>query len=198
MAIKAIIFDMGGVLLDAVNYKYFRKLEGLTNTDDQTMRKFVVPMLARYESGGMTTHEFESRIAKRFGIKEAEVKWSAFLYDHGKVKKNMVALATRLSKRYKVACITNVDKSRYNCAKSIIDYSIFRFVLGSCYAGASKPDKRIYLAAIKRLKVKPDEAIFIDDREENVQGARGIGMNAIHFKGIKGLKKDLKRYGVTA
>jgi putative hydrolase of the HAD superfamily len=196
MAIKAVIFDMGGVLLDAVNYKYFRKMEGLTNTSEKIIRNFIVSLLVRYESGSMTKHEFDSSIAKRFGIKESEVKWPIFLYDNGKVKKDMVSLAKKLSKEYKVACITNVDKSRYYYAKSLIDFSIFRFVLASCYFGASKPDKRIYLEALKRLKVKPNEAIFIDDMEVNVKGARKVGINAIHFKGIKGLKRDLKRYGI--
>ena len=198
MAIKAVIFDMGGVLLDAVNYKYFRKMEGITNTSEKTIRDFIVSLLVRYESGSMTKHEFDSRIAKRFGIKESEVNWPIFLYDNGKVKKETVSLAKKLSKRYKVACITNVDKSRYYYAKSLIDYSIFRFVLASCYFGRSKPDKRIYLEALRRLNVKPSEAIFIDDMEVNVKGARKVGITAIHFKGINGLIRDLKRYGIDA
>ena len=100
MAIKAVIFDMGGVLLDAVNYKYFRKMEGITNTNEKTIRNFIESLLADYESGNMTKHEFESRIAKRFGIKESEVMWPIFLYDNGKVKKDMVSLAKKLSKKY--------------------------------------------------------------------------------------------------
>jgi len=196
MAIKAVIFDMGGVLLDAVNYKYFRKMEGFTHTSEKTIRNFIESMLADYESGNMTKHEFESKIANRFGIKESEVMWPIFLHDNGKAKKDMVSLAKKLGKKYKLACITNVDKSRYYYAKSIIDYSIFKFVLASCYFGISKPDSRIYLEALKRLKIKPNEALFIDDMEVNVKGARKAGINAIHFKGIKGLKKDLKRYDI--
>lgn len=47
----------------------------------------------------------------------------------------------------------------------------------------AKPDKEIYLYAMEKFKTKPEECLFIDDKQENVSAARLIGMNAIVYKG---------------
>lgn len=44
-----------------------------------------------------------------------------------------------------------------------------------------KPDEHMYQLTLKRLKLQPQETIFVDDSEKNVSGARAIGMNGIQF-----------------
>jgi putative hydrolase of the HAD superfamily len=62
---------------------------------------------------------------------------------------------------------------------SFIDF--FDGVVISCEVGMMKPDPRVYPLAAESLGVRPEEAVFIDDFIENVEGARRAGMQAIHF-----------------
>jgi len=52
----------------------------------------------------------------------------------------------------------------------------------SAEVGVVKPDPRIYHLALERLEASPEAAVFIDDFRRNVEGARAVGLNAIHFK----------------
>ena len=61
-----------------------------------------------------------------------------------------------------------------------------------------KPDPEIYKKALKRMKLKPEETVFIDDIKKFVKGAEKIGIKGIHFKNSKQLIKDLKKLNVKA
>lgn len=52
----------------------------------------------------------------------------------------------------------------------------------SCEVGARKPQAQIYLHALETLGARPADCVFIDDREENCEGARGVGMHSIRFE----------------
>jgi len=60
-----------------------------------------------------------------------------------------------------------------------------------------KPDKGIYETALKRINVKPTEAIMIDDSEKNLDGASRLGIHTICFENNELLKKDLSKLGVN-
>ena len=62
----------------------------------------------------------------------------------------------------------------------------------SSYVDLVKPDIAIYKLLIERFGLNPSESLFIDDREENVEGARKAGMKGLRFEGIEALKKSLK------
>ncbi|MEO0944854.1 MAG: HAD family phosphatase [Pseudomonadota bacterium] len=55
----------------------------------------------------------------------------------------------------------------------------------------SKPDARIFQILCERAEVPPHECVFIDDGPHNVEGAKAVGMDAIHFTGAKALEKEL-------
>lgn len=59
---------------------------------------------------------------------------------------------------------------------------------------ATKPHEPIYRAALDLLGSPAAQTLFIDDIEENVEGARRVGMEAIHFRDMDGLRQDLARY----
>jgi putative hydrolase of the HAD superfamily len=72
----------------------------------------------------------------------------------------------------------------------------FKVAFSSCYVGLRKPHVEIYRRAIDILGVPPARILFIDDRQENVDGAVQAGMRGIRFEGEQQLRGALKAFGV--
>ena len=70
----------------------------------------------------------------------------------------------------------------------------FDVVVASCEVGRCKPDPEIYRICLERLGLAADATLFVDDRMENLQAARDIGMHTQHFLGdssVSGLRRAL-------
>lgn len=67
----------------------------------------------------------------------------------------------------------------------------------SCETGLRKPEPEAYLSAAESLGVEPGRCLFIDDREENCEAARALGMPAIRFESAERLRADLTEHGIT-
>ncbi|MEG3177216.1 HAD family phosphatase [Sphingomonas sp. RB3P16] len=74
----------------------------------------------------------------------------------------------------------------------------FRGILVSGDELLTKPDPAIYRLALDRFGLRAEDTLFVDDREDNVAGARGVGMGAVIFTDAPALRADLARYGVLA
>jgi putative hydrolase of the HAD superfamily len=72
----------------------------------------------------------------------------------------------------------------------------FKVAFSSCYVGLRKPELAIYRRALDILGSAPNRTLFIDDRQENVDGAAAVGMKAIRFTGAEALRGELKMMGV--
>lgn len=73
----------------------------------------------------------------------------------------------------------------------------FKYTIWSCRVASAKPDPYIFQCAQEKLQVAPQEILFIDDREENIQAARKAGFLGIVFKDIHQLERDLKTQGLS-
>jgi putative hydrolase of the HAD superfamily len=58
---------------------------------------------------------------------------------------------------------------------------LFEVIVDSSHVGMRKPDREIYLLTCSRLEVEPTEAVFVDDNIDNVEAARALGMETVHF-----------------
>ncbi len=101
------------------------------------------------------------------------------------------------SKKYLVGALNNE-------ARETNDFRFSKFGLrrylkvafSSCYVGLRKPDPAIYRRALDILGSDPARTLFIDDRQENVDGAAAAGMVAIRFAGAEGLRAELEKLDV--
>jgi putative hydrolase of the HAD superfamily len=72
----------------------------------------------------------------------------------------------------------------------------FKAFFSSCYLGVRKPEERIYKVALEVTQRDPDECLFIDDRELNLECARQLRMRTIHFQNAAQLRRDLVASGI--
>jgi 2-haloacid dehalogenase len=77
----------------------------------------------------------------------------------------------------------------FRAEQPIFDH--FRDIVVSGAERLAKPDPAIYELALRRFSIPAEELIFVDDREENVAGAKAAGMCGHWFKGATGLREEL-------
>ncbi len=85
----------------------------------------------------------------------------------------------KLSKNYKLGIISDTWPSLERVFKNVGLRGYFSTFVMSSKLGVNKPDELMFTTALDELKIKPEEAIFIDDNEMNVEGAQELGMEGI-------------------
>lgn len=195
--IKCILFDLGGVLVDFSDEDYFKYLSKVSKKSPKTVERLLDRWWRRIDLGLIHIKFFEKQISTLLKIEDKDVKWIEFYKKRVKLNPGMMGLAKKLRKNYKVSFLSNVDFSRYDIAMSILDMKHFDYDFTSCYMKLRKPDPEIYKAVARRMKLKTDEIVFIDNRHDNVLGAKSTGMKALWFKGNRrALEGQLKKLGV--
>jgi putative hydrolase of the HAD superfamily len=186
MAIRAVMFDFGGVISTSP-FEEFARLEiehGLppdfirtvnaTNPHDNAW--------ARLERAELGVDAFGLEWAAEARALGYEVDGRRVLAGiGGKIRPQMVAAIKACRTSYKTACLTN----NFGSAESVVSeevaavYALFDAVLESRVLGVRKPDPRFYELACTVLGVEPEESVFLDDLGVNLKPARALGMHTI-------------------
>jgi len=199
MGIRAVFFDLGGVIV-RTEYQAPREhlAERLNMEYDDLVRLVFESETSRKASVGQVSADKHwaavTRALKRKPSEAENIRDEFFAGDI--VDLELVSLIRSLRPRYKTGLISNAwdDLREYIAAKKFDD--AFDNMVISAEAGVTKPEAKIFHMALDQLGVSPNEAVFLDDFIENVEGARSVGMSAIHFKrpeeAIQQLKQLLK------
>lgn len=110
-----------------------------------------------------------------------------------------MALLGRLaaSKKYLLATLNNesLELNQYRIDRFGLR-SYFTVFFSSCFLGVKKPDQAIYRLALQMTQRSPEECVFVDDRDLNLDGARSLGIHAVLFRGAADLERELVSLGV--
>ncbi|MCL5008425.1 MAG: HAD family phosphatase [Candidatus Marsarchaeota archaeon] len=195
--IRAVVFDLGGVIVRFTNDKYYQYLAGISGKSHGFVKHAIedreLPLL---EEGRANIKDFNEHVAKKLGIGKRRIAWSPFYKKTVSLNYDMLELVDALHKEYITAFLTNVDEPRYIYTEKILDMDLFDYRFQSCYLGMRKPSAQIYRHILKKMHMKPKEVAYIDDRLENVRGAAKIGIVAIHFKNRRMLDVKLAALGL--
>lgn len=113
------------------------------------------------------------------------------------LRPGMVDLLQALARRYRLGLVSNASPSlRHQLIRWPHVLGLFEVVLISAEVGLRKPDPRIYRLALRRLQLAPEEALFVDDKARNVEGARAVGMEGIVFTSPAQLREELRARGL--
>lgn len=101
---------------------------------------------------------------------------------------------------YKLGILSNADHSlRGRLESDLAIHHLFDDIVCSAEVGMAKPEAGIYTLAAERLGLPPGECIFVDDLDTNLEAARAVGMQTVHFRMDKGddLRVQLAALGVA-
>ncbi|MBI5300852.1 MAG: HAD family phosphatase [Chloroflexi bacterium] len=198
MAIQAVIFDLGGVILRTEDQTARRKWEARLGLREGELERAVFGCDAsvRASIGKADDDDVWNSVAARFGFKDGDAKQfrhDFFAGDH--IDVTLVQFIRDLRPQYKTGILSNawLSARRTIMERFGLDQVVDTIVI-SAEEGIAKPDARIYQLAAQRLSVAPTDAIFVDDMPENAEGARRVGMRGVQFKNTAQAISEVKQY----
>jgi FMN phosphatase YigB (HAD superfamily) len=199
--IKALIFDVGGVLVRTEDYssrRLWEKQLALRPGESESI-VFNSEMGVKAQLGVISDSELWAWVGQRLGLPPKRLHefrqgfWAGDVPDE-----RLIAGIRRLRPNYQTAIISNAsDALLDNLTNKYKVADAFDLIIGSAEEGMMKPSVKIYELALRRLKREPGEAVFIDDFAENVRAARELGMGTIHFRSGMDVLSELAQWGVT-
>lgn len=196
MPIKAVIFDLGGVLVRTEDQGPRHDLVARLGISRKEMYHLVFDsQSARQASLGEVTaqeHMESIRVALGLSLEEFSPVPGAF-WSGDRLDTGLVDFIRSLRPRYKTALLSNAwdDLRGYLTERWQITDAFDELVI-SAEVGIAKPDPRIYHLALERLGAVPAEAVFVDDFNENIEAARALGINTIYFHDPQQALAELK------
>jgi putative hydrolase of the HAD superfamily len=197
MIISTIFFDIGKVLVDYDFEPVFQKVAevcGLSK-DETGAILYGGQELWDYENGLISTEAFfqhlKTKLSYPGSIEELQFLWCDVfmpLEDH-------IQLARQLAQYYPMALISNTCDAHIRFIEERYDFfSLFKERIYSHEVHCRKPDLEIYNIALERMKGDRFEALFIDDREENIITPSRNGWQTIHLRNDVNLLHALQSY----
>lgn len=196
--IKAIIFDVGGVLLRTTDQSGRQKWETRLGLSPGGAEAIVLnsEMGYRAQRGEISTEALWAWVGARLNLGNDLAQFRQDFWQGDSVDQSLVALVRELRHRYQLAIISNAMDS---LTETLTEYALlneFDLIVGSAYEGVMKPNPVIYERTLQRLGISPRESVFIDDSSINIAGAQALGINAILFTPTIDLPHELARIGV--
>lgn len=175
--IRAIIFDCFGVLVADV---YRQRINEFVHTHPE-QDKALHDILKAVDRKMITEEESAQHLGEIMGVSTEELLMAS---TKGEVRNDaLMDFVTSLRPRYKLALLSNIrgrDSLDRRFKPGELD-EVFDVVVPSGDVGFIKPEHQIYEITAQKLGVLPEECVMIDDVAEYCEGARAVGMQAIHF-----------------
>lgn len=187
MAIENIIFDFGGVILDIDPQLTINELIklGYHSKEKLNSKDFYLNVIRKFERGIYTPEIFRDKLRDYLQLEltdqQVDDAWNALLFD---IPRERIEVIEKVKKNYPIFLLSNSNEIHYDLYvrdlqlrfgyrefDELFNKSYFSFDLHMC-----KPDPDVYSFVIYQEHLNPAHTLFVDDREENLEGARKVGL----------------------
>lgn len=203
----AIIFDYGNVIVGPLDRSAFdasltalAAAHGFPTGRALWEHIYISDDWEQAKRGHLTHQEFWERRLAALDIhtETGRRAFKARLYEHWGIIPGMRNLLIDLRPHYRLAILSN--SSRRNFAAYITERrglgGLFEAIISSAEEGVAKPEPAFYLLALERLKIRPEQALFIDDQVRNTAAAEALGIESIVFTAPQTLRRELEERGI--
>jgi len=199
--IRSVISDLGKVIIFFDNDIFLNKMTHYSPFSLGEMKELVVEnfeLVESFDRGKMTPEKFYQEVVARFRAKIDYHSFFRIYNDIFTLNPPVLNIMRKLKSQYRLVLLSNTDVMRYGFIRKTFPEILFfdAYVL-SYEVGYMKPDSRIYKMALMKAEAKAEECLFIDDRQENIEAALDLGLQAIHFGPQTDLETSLQEYGLS-
>ena len=192
--IEAVIFDLGGVLLN-IDYSLSQKaMSELLGCPVNFSKKLQADLFSDYESGQISDEQFRDglRALATTGTELSDTQidhaWNIML---GDLPKHRVAMLEKVGAVKPIFLLSNTNGIHYRSFRADIEKNmsiqkfeaLFQKLYWSHELGMRKPNQDIFQHVLSDSKLDPCSTLFIDDSPQHVEGARKLGIKAFHLTG---------------
>jgi putative hydrolase of the HAD superfamily len=201
MDLEAVIFDYGEVLSGPPDPDAHHNLLAIAGVPEEAFEKAYWAHRLDYDANILNGQTYWQTVAKDTGVHFSASQITDLLEQDGRMWSNlnpamMVWIPKIKAAGYRLGILSNMGDGVFEYLHPRFPWlSLFDHLTWSYQLGLVKPDPEIYRQTVKKLGVKPERALFIDNLEKNIVGAEAIGLHAALFVDPQQLQRDLAARG---
>jgi glucose-1-phosphatase len=197
---RAVIFDLGKVLVHFDFKRGYRALEGLCpySAAEIPKRLATTGLVERFETGLVEPRDFVEQLS---AILDLHVDYEHFcriwscIFTDTLIPESMLA---GLAERYRLVLLSNTNAIHFEMIRENYAHLLrhFHALVLSYEVKAMKPDPAIFQKAIGAAGCRPEECFYTDDILKYVEGARAAGIDAVQFESAAQIERELESRGI--
>jgi HAD superfamily hydrolase (TIGR01509 family) len=197
---RTVLFDLGGV---TCRFWPARRLEALAgasglSAEEVHRRLFASGFDDDCDRGRYTLDEQVAQISSRLGVLLDRPRLASLWAQGFEPDADVLALIDRVRRVAQTAMLSNNGPLVHSMVVELLPAVAARFdqLCFSYQVQTLKPDPQVFVRTLARLGVQPEQSVFIDDTLGHVEGARAVGMDALHFVSADALAEQLQDRGL--
>ncbi|MEH6524637.1 MAG: HAD family phosphatase [Sneathiella sp.] len=197
---QAVIFDIGGVLLDWDPRNLYRKMLPDETSIDAFFDEVGFANWNAQQDKGRQWSEGVADLSEQFPhrsslIEAAHLRWNEMI--ENTFPDTVVILESLAAQQFPLYAITNFSSEKWGEVQKRFEFlSLFRDAVVSGDEKVMKPDAAIFQCLLTRNDLQAGECIFIDDSPVNTKGAEALGMKTVRFETSAQLRNELEEHGL--
>ncbi|HWC99730.1 MAG TPA: HAD family phosphatase [Candidatus Sulfopaludibacter sp.] len=199
-AYRAVIFDLGKVLVHFDFKRGYRALEGLCPypAEEIPRRLSTTGLVEQFETGLVEPHDFFAQLSAILDLKIDYAHfcriWSC-IFTEPLVPESMLE---GLARRYRLVLLSNTNAIHFDMIRETYGGLLrhFHALVLSYEAKAMKPARAIFERAVEAAGCRPEECFYTDDIAAYIEAARTLGIDAVQFESAEQIQRELTARGI--